>query len=511
MLIACEDITERRYAEEAARESARRFRALIEHAYDVVLLLDQDGSVLYASPSVERVLAYAARELVGCSAFDFIHPDQAEDARKQSVEAQRRHGSIYASERLIRHKYGNWIWTESTITNLLGEPSVRAFVVNLRDIDARKRAEAALRDSEERFRDYAETASDWFWETGTDHRFTVISDSLFGAGLGARRWDLATDLDEHPEKWRIHRAALDAHEPFRGFTYRTIRGDGSRVWVSVSGKPVFDPQGRFVGYRGVATDVSDRVRADEAERALQETRMELAQVARLTSLGELTASIANEINQPLTAVVINASTASRWLNADPPNQAEARRLLASIARDGWRASDVIGRIRALAKKDPITMDRLDINDAIREVIALTRSEITRSRVTLNAKLADAAPAIVGDRAQLQQVVLNLILNAVEAMSDGQVRELSIETRQDDGANALVSVSDTGPGLEAAEADRVFEAFYSTKPSGIGIGLSICRSIIEQHGGKIWARPNEKRGSTFQFAIPVAAEPTAAAE
>ena len=239
--------------------------------------------------------------------------------------------------------------------------------------------------------------------------------------------------------------------------------------------------------------------------------MELAQVARLTSLGELTASIANEINQPLTAVVINASTASRWLNADPPNQAEARRLLASIARDGWRASDVIGRIRALAKKDPITMDRLDINDAIREVIALTRSEITRSRVTLNAKLADAAPAIVGDRAQLQQVVLNLILNAVEAMSDGQVRELSIETRQDDGANALVSVSDTGPGLEAAEADRVFEAFYSTKPSGIGIGLSICRSIIEQHGGKIWARPNEKRGSTFQFAIPVAAEPTAAAE
>ena len=196
VLIACEDITERRYAEEAARESARRFRALIEHAYDVVLLLDQDGSVLYASPSVERVLAYAARELVGCSAFDFIHPDQAEDARKQSVEAQRRHGSIYASERLIRHKYGNWIWTESTITNLLGEPSVRAFVVNLRDIDARKRAEAALRDSEERFRDYAETASDWFWETGTDHRFTVISDSAFrrrtrreamGPGDGSRR------------------------------------------------------------------------------------------------------------------------------------------------------------------------------------------------------------------------------------------------------------------------------------------------------------------------------------
>jgi two-component system, LuxR family, sensor kinase FixL len=208
---------------------------------------------------------------------------------------------------------------------------------------------------------------------------------------------------------------------------------------------------------------------------------------------------------------MDAGTASRWLKADPPNLAEVWELLASIAKEGRRASDIIARIRALAKKDPIKMDRLNINDAIREVIALARTEITRKRVTLDARLADAAPVILGDRVQLQQVMLNLILNAVEAMSDGEPRELLIETRRDDGASAVVSVSDTGPGVEAVIADRVFEAFYSTKPGGMGIGLSICRSIIEGHGGKIWARPNEKRGSAFQFTIPIAAEPAEAVD
>ena len=175
VLIACEDITERKRAEEAARESAKRFRALIEHAFDAVLLLDQDCSMLYASPSVERVLGYAPRELVGRNGLDFIHPDQVAEARNQFAEARDREGSVYTSERRTRHKFGKWLWTENTITNLLGEPSVRAFVVNLRDISARKRAEEALRESEQRFRDYAETASDWFWESGPDHQFTVSS------------------------------------------------------------------------------------------------------------------------------------------------------------------------------------------------------------------------------------------------------------------------------------------------------------------------------------------------
>ena len=385
--------------------------------------------------------------------------------------------------------------------------------MNDRDITQRKQAEQALRDSEHRFRDYAETAFDWFWEMGPDFQFTNLSHQApFRATvIGATRWDVAADVDEQPEKWRVHRAILDAREPFRDFTYKTVRPDGSTMWVSVSGKPVFDEQGGFLGYRGAAKDVSDRVRADEAERSLQETKMELARVARVTTLGVLTASIAHEIHQPLAAVTMNASAGLRWLRGEPPNLAEVRETLVRIARDGQRVNDVIDRIRALGRRAPVKMDRLCLNDAIREVIALTRDEVTRSRVALNLKLGEPAPLILGDRVQLQQVILNLMLNAVEAMGHGEPRELSIETRGDGGAKLVVSVSNSGLGLDPAKVDQVFQAFYSTKPGGTGVGLSICRSIIEAHQGKIWARASPPRGSTFEFALPVAAEPGASAQ
>ncbi len=388
VLIACEDITERKRAEEAARESAKRFRALIEHAFDVVLLLDRDCGVLYASPSVERVLGYPPRELVGRNALDLVHPDQLEDARNRFATALFSPGSVFTNDRLIQHKYGKSLWIETTMTNLLGEPSVRAIVVNLRDITGRKQAQEALRESEQRFRDYTETASDWFWESGPDHRFTVSSQAAaYSRALGATRWELAADLDEEPEKWRTHRATLDAHEPFRGFIYKARLSDGSTMDVSISGKPVFDPNGRFLGYRGVATDVSDTVRANKAERALQDVRMELARVSRITSLGALTASIAHEINQPIASVIMNASAGLRWLGAEPPNLQEVRQVLERIRRDGARAGDVIGRIGALARKAPVKVDELDLNEAIREVIALARGEITRHRVTFGTQLA----------------------------------------------------------------------------------------------------------------------------
>ena len=504
VLIACEDITKRKRAEEAARESAKRFRALIEHAFDVVLLLDRDCGVLYASPSVERVLGYAPRELVGRNGLDLVHPDQLEDARNQFGTALISEDNVFTSERLIQHKYGAWLWTENTMTNLLGEPSVRGFVVNLRDITGRKHAEKALRESEQRFRDYTETASDWFWESGPDHRFTVSShDSPFReVGIGATRWELAADFNEEPEKWRAHCATLDAHEPFRGFMYKARNGDGSTIDLSVSGKPVFDPNGRFQGYRGVATDVSDTVRANEAERALQNVRLELARVSRITSLGALTASIAHEINQPLASVIMNASAGLRWLGAEPPNLEEARQVLERIRKDGARAGDVIGRIRALARKTPVEVHQFDINEAIREVIALTRGEIAHSGVTLRTQFAELAP-IRGDRVQLVQVILNLILNAIEAMGGNEPRDLLIETRENHGRNILVSVSDSGSGLDPATVDRIFEPFYSTKQGGMGIGLSICRSIVEAHEGKIWAEQNKARGSTLQFTLPVA--------
>ena len=314
------------------------------------------------------------------------------------------------------------------MTNLLGEPSVRAFVVNLRDISGRKQAEKALRESEQRFRDYAETASDWFWESGPDHRFTVSSQTPVSPVRSARHvGSLPPTLMKSPRSGApIARLSTHTSRFAASFTKRGARMDRPSTCPS-SGKPVFDPNGRFLGYRGVATDVSDTVRANKAERALQDVRMELARVSRITSLGALTASIAHEINQPIASVIMNASAGLRWLGAEPPNLQEVRQVLERIRKDGARAGDVIGRIRALARKDPVKVDELDINEAIREVIALTRGEVTHSRVTLSTHLAEVAP-IRGDRVQLQQVILNLILNAIEAMSDNEPRDLLIETR-----------------------------------------------------------------------------------
>ena len=226
--------------------------------------------------------------------------------------------------------------------------------------------------------------------------------------------------------------------------FKARRPDGSTTDVSVSGKPIFDPNGRFLGYRGIATDVSDTVRANKAERALQDVRMELARVSRITSLGALTASIAHEINQPLTAVIINAGAGLRWLDTEPPNLEEVRQMLGRIRKDGTRAGDVIGRIRALARKTSVKVDQLDINETIREVIALTRGEMTHSRVTLSTRLAEVR-SIKGDRVQLQQVILNLILNALEAMGDNEPRDLLIESEENDRRNIIVSVSEFRPG------------------------------------------------------------------
>ena len=220
-------------------------------------------------------------------------------------------------------------------------------------------------------------------------------------------------------------------------------------------------------------------------------------------MGQLTASIAHEVKQPIAATVTNAAAALRWLGAQPPDLEEVRQALGRIVKDGNRAGDVIDRIRALIKKAPPRKDRLDINEAIREVIALTRGEAVKTGVSVRTQLADGLPLIEGDRVQLQQVVLNLIINAIEAMSgiSEGARELLISTGKPSSGGVLVAVQDSGPGLDPASFERLFEAFYTTKPSGLGMGLSICRSIIEAHGGRLWASANEPRGAIFQFLTP----------
>ena len=282
--------------------------------------------------------------------------------------------------------------------------------------------------------------------------------------------------------------------------YRTVNPDGTIKYVHALGHPVFNAAGDLVEFVGTSIDVTQRRWAEEARLDAQN---QLAHVHRVTAMGQLAASIAHEVNQPIAATVTNAQAALRWLDRRPADLQEVRQALARIAKDGQRAAEVIDEIRALIKKAPPRKDRLEINGAINEVIALTRGEAVKNGVSVQTELMDSLPLIEGDRVQLQQVILNLIINAFEAMrgiSEG-VRELLISTRKAEPDGVLVAVRDSGPGLAPATLERLFESFYTTKPGGLGLGLSICRSIIEAHGGRLWACANVPCGAIFQFTVP----------
>ncbi len=247
------------------------------------------------------------------------------------------------------------------------------------------------------------------------------------------------------------------------------------------------------------TDVTEQKQAEEA---LRQAQAELAHVSRVTTLGEMAASIAHEVDQPLSGVVINATASLRFLNNASPNLDEVRDGLQAISRDGRRASDVNARIRTLARRTAIRKEPLDINDVIREVVALADGEARRTRARLRTELAGNLPRVLGDAVQLQQVVLNLLLNGLEAMQGvvGHQRELDISTHTEATDHVRVAVRDSGAGMDPLLANRLFEAFCTTKPGGLGMGLSISRSIVEQHGGRLWAVPNDGPGTTFQFTL-----------
>ena len=319
---------------------------------------------------------------------------------------------------------------------------------------------------------------------------------------GRIRW---TDMT--PVEWRAateqRLADLRAAATRQAYEKEYFRKDGSRVPVLIGSVALEGRRDEGVAF---VLDLTERKRAEEAlresEQRYREAQMELAHANRVATMGQLTASIAHEVNQPIGGAVTNAEAALRWLGARPPDLEEVRQALGRIIKDGNRAGEVIGRIRAILKRTPPRKDGLAINEAILDVIVLTRSEAVKNGVSVQTQLAEGLPLILGDRVQLQQVILNLIINAVEAMSGSEgSRNLLISTGQAEPDGVLVAVRDTGPGLAPASLERLFEAFHTTKPGGLGMGLSICRSIIEAHGGRLWASANEPRGAVFQFTLP----------
>jgi PAS domain S-box-containing protein len=374
-----------------------------------------------------------------------------------------------------------------------------------------------LRRSEARLEEAQRVAHVGYWERDLDTNRITWSDEtyrIYGLTPGEGTITAAAMLARiHPEDRPVWSQA--AAEGARGaarydLEYRVIRPDGELRIVHSQGDLTRDASGRPRSVFGTIQDITERKQAAEA---LRETQMELAHANRVTTMGQLTASIAHEVNQPIAAAAANAEAGLRWLGAKPPNLEEVRQSLDAIVENGGRAGAVIGRIRDLIRKAPPHKERFDLNEAILDVIALTRSEALRHGVSVQTQLAEGLPRVEGDRIQLQQVILNLILNAIEAMSglaEG-ARELRISAETDAARGVLVTVRDTGSGLDQTNVDRLFEAFYTTKASGMGMGLAICRSIIEAHGGRLWASANERQGAVFRFSLPPETAETVRAE
>jgi len=486
------------------REREARIRRLVDSDIIGIIIWDLDGRILEANEAFLHMLGYSRDEFVsGDLRWTALTPDEWKYTHEQGMVELRAIGSHTPFEKEYFRKDGSRVpvLIGGAILDEGGDQGV-SFVL---DLTERKRAEAELRESEQRFRTSVQFSFDVYWESDAQHRFIrqefaegLADPPAPGSEIGKTRWEVPY-LEPDAEAWRKHRETLEAHLPFRDFELARPAADGGKRYISVSGLPVFDKAGRFIGYRGVARHITERKRAEEALRDMQ---IELAHANRVATTGQLTASITHEVNQPITAAVTYALAARRWLSAEPPNFREVDDALSLIVKEGTRAGEVVGRIRALIKKAPARKDAVEINDAILEVIALTRAEAANNNVSVRTQLAEGLPRVQGDRVQLQQVLLNLIINAIEAMRDvgEEERELLISTRNEP-AGVSVEVRDSGPGFAPADLNRVFEAFYTTKPDGLGLGLSICRSIIEAHNGQLWASANLPRGASFQFALP----------
>jgi PAS domain S-box-containing protein len=512
----------------AKAESAdeRRFRAVVEAALCAMVMTDRVGKIVMVNAQAERVFGYSRAELIGQPVemlvpqrFRGHHPELRKtffaDPRPRSMGAGR---DLYGLK-----KDGSEFPVEIGLNPIETDEGTMVLSAIV-DITMRKIGQLALRESEQRYSVLVDGVTDYAiymldpngivtnWNRGAQRIKGYSTEEIVGRHFSC--FYTEEDRAANAPQRALEIAACDGR--YEAETWR-VRKNGSRFLANVVIDALKDDSGRLIGFAKITRDVTERVKAareleearigllqSRAEEALHRAQAELAHVARVTTLGELTASIAHEVMQPLVGVVSGSQACLNWLTRQPPDIEKARQSLERIINDGKRAGEIIQRVRALATKANIQKAPLDINTIINEVITLVQVELSSHRVSLRTELAPALPPVLADRVQLQQVIINLVMNGIEAMLPvtERPRELIIRSQQDDACQVLVAVEDCGVGISTENVERLFNAFFTTKSNGMGMGLSICRSIIQAHGGRLSTANNGGPGATFEFTLPL---------
>jgi len=497
-------------AEATIRAREEQWRRLFEASFAGMALTDLTSRYTATNSAFQNMLGYTDEEFKALTAIDITHPD--ERATSEAVVADFASGArqeYHVDKRYIK-KDGMPLWVNVTTTYVpatdVTPPMLQDVYIN---IDDRKRAEQALRASEERWRTVFETSSVGI-ATSDENLRVSTANSAFQRIVGytedelrEMKWIDLTHEDDRSVTEELVGSLLDGQLQAYNIEKRYRRKDGETIWVNVYNTLVPATATTPAFFPAIIVDITDRIRA---ERALQRAQSELARVARVTTMGELAASIAHEINQPLAAIVARGNACRRWL--DGKNLTRAKESLDRVIADADRACEVIKRVRSLTSKGPLEWLELNINVVVKEVLAITQGELQARQVSLQVQLNDDVPLVTGDKVQLQQVVLNLVMNAIDAMAavTSRRRVLSIRSQRGEDGGALVTVQDCGHGLDPENAERIFHPFFTTKPGGIGMGLSISTSIVEAHGGRLWAAPVHPSGTAFHFSLPRASEP-----
>jgi PAS domain S-box-containing protein len=507
--ILLSEIAQRQKTEEELRHSEGRFRLLVESVQDyAIFMLDPSGRITTWNAGAEKIKGYQAEEVLGQHFSLFYSP---EDSDRQTVQMELDTAAAvgrFENEGWRIRKDGSRFWANGVITAVHDESGkLIGFSKITRDLSDRRRAEEELR----KLASLIEHSSDFIGMA------SVEGDALFvnpcGQALVGLDGDEAvsatkmTDylFEEDQEKFRreVWPAMLQYGEWEGEMRFRHFK-TGAAISMLQKGFCIRETgSDRPLALATISRNITERKRVEDELRLAQ---AELAHVARVMTMGELTASIAHEINQPLAAIVNNANACVRLLASQPPDLEEVRLAVADIAEAGTRAAEVITRVRALLKKKPTARDRVDINEIILEALALVAGELEKNRISTQIDLLPDITPVLADPIQLEQVVLNLIMNGIESMTSvtGRPRRLLIRSQMHESGNVLVVVHDTGAGLDPTNASHIFDSFFTTKPAGMGMGLPICRSIVEAHGGRLALAPNDSEGATFEFTLPACA-------